>query len=70
LRTGWVDLGMATGEHRAAMRFDGQIDFAILPCFQDAVPEHQANHPKAKAFQGTAGDHPLRVLNPPPRRCC
>lgn len=39
---------MPTSEHVVALRFDGQLDFASVSYFEDAVLEAIAGHRKAK----------------------
>ncbi len=45
-----VNPGLLTSEHVVAMRFDGQLYFANVSYFEDAVLEALANHPQAKHF--------------------
>jgi len=48
LRDVKVHPGIPTSEHVVAMRFDGQLYFANVSHFEDAVLETVAAHPKAK----------------------
>ena len=50
LRDVKVNPGIPTSEHLVAMRFDGQLYFANVSYFEDAVLEALADHPKAKYF--------------------
>jgi SulP family sulfate permease len=43
-----VNPGLPTSEHMVAMRFDGQLYFANVSYFEDAVLEALADHPKAR----------------------
>ena len=45
-----VNPGLLTSEHVVAMRFDGQLYFANVSYFEDAVLEALADHPQAKHF--------------------
>ena len=50
LRDTKVNPGLLTSEHVVAMRFDGQLYFANVSYFEDAVLEALADHPQAKHF--------------------
>jgi len=50
LRDVKVNPGIPTSEHLVAMRFDGQLYFANVSYFEDAVLEALADHPKARYF--------------------